>query len=127
MDPVGSNVRMLTKRDNSVGGSYSAWSSDGKTIAYTDQAGGPLEIFFCEIGTGVVSQRTFLGWTNSSVAWSPDGRTIAFQHHEFGRSDGACDLILMRRDGSDMRKIFTEKRNEITGRPALRSAYSAPP
>jgi len=60
-----------------------AWSPDGKTIAYSTDRGGKLDVWLHDIAGGTDRQLTNLpGFAGSACAWSPDGRSIAFLDHD---------------------------------------------
>ena len=56
-----------------------AWSPDGKTIAYSADRGGKLDLWLHDIASGTDRQLTNLpGIAGTACAWSNDGRSIAF-------------------------------------------------
>ena len=55
-----------------------AWSPDGKTLAYSTDRGGSLQIWLRDMATGQTSQLTRHTGAALSSAWSRDGRQIAF-------------------------------------------------
>jgi Tol biopolymer transport system component len=75
-----------------------AWSPDGKTLAYSTDRGGKLDIWLRNMATG--SERKLTGHKDAalSAAWSRDGRTIAFLDqtgslHTVGVDDGAIRQV----------------------------------
>jgi len=55
-----------------------AWSPDGKTLAYSTDRGGTLDIWLRDMATGAERNLTNHKDAALSAAWSRDGRTIAF-------------------------------------------------
>lgn len=77
MNADGSGARMLD--DRMAGGTRSAWSPDGKKLAYMRKSGAVSEVHTVTTTGGVQIQRlTGTGLSKDDPAWSPDGRWIAF-------------------------------------------------
>ncbi len=55
-----------------------AWSPDGKTLAYSTDKGGALDIWLRDMTTGASRQLTHFDGAAVSSAWSRDGKSIAF-------------------------------------------------
>ncbi len=55
-----------------------AWSPDGKTLAYSTDKGGSLDIWLRDMDSGETRQLTHFDGAAVSGAWSRDGRSIAF-------------------------------------------------
>lgn len=55
-----------------------AWSPDGKTLAYSTDRGGSLDIWLRDMATGQTRQLTRFRDAAVSSAWSRDGKSIAF-------------------------------------------------
>ncbi|MDR6625548.1 amidohydrolase family protein [Caulobacter segnis] len=55
-----------------------AWSPDGKTLAYSTDKGGTLDIWLRDMATGASRQLTHFDGAAVSSAWSRDGKSIAF-------------------------------------------------
>lgn len=55
-----------------------AWSPDGKTLAYSTDKGGTLDIWLRDMGAGTSRQLTRFDGAAVSSAWSRDGKSIAF-------------------------------------------------
>jgi Tol biopolymer transport system component len=55
-----------------------AWSPDGKTLAYSTDRGGKLDIWLRDMASGAERRLTTHKDAAVSAAWSRDGRTIAF-------------------------------------------------
>jgi TolB protein len=65
----GQNVRQITKK-NSIS-SFPAWSSDGKHLAYTSFARGPVQIYIRELSTGMEKSVRFKG-VQIAPSWVPN-------------------------------------------------------
>lgn len=60
-----------------------AWAPDGKSLAYSTDRGGELDIWLHDLATGSDRQLTNLpGQSLMSCTWSNDGRTIAFHDQD---------------------------------------------
>ncbi len=75
-----------------------AWSPDGKTLAYSTDRGGSLDIWLREMATGAERNLTRHKDAALSAAWSRDGRTIAFLDqagslHTVAVADGAMKQV----------------------------------
>jgi TolB protein len=103
------------------------WSPDGTEIAFVrgrddvgsddglradsvtpDQAGGASglvasDVYVLDVATGVERRLTHDPAVDTAPAWSPDSRSIVFSSNRGGL--GAQQLFVMRRDGSDQRKL----------------------
>jgi dipeptidyl aminopeptidase/acylaminoacyl peptidase len=55
-----------------------AWSPDGKTIAFSGQAGGISDLYLVDVASGRTTRLTSDREAQIHPAWSPDGATIAF-------------------------------------------------
>jgi tricorn protease len=53
-----------------------AFSTDGKTIAYSANYEGPTEIYSMPAGGGLPTRRTFEGGNAQVVGWTPDGKIL---------------------------------------------------
>jgi Tol biopolymer transport system component/imidazolonepropionase-like amidohydrolase len=74
--PVGGRAQALTQdRFSKVD---PAWSPDGKTLAYSTDKGGSLDIWLRDMATGEARQLTRFDGAAVSGAWSRDGKSIAF-------------------------------------------------
>lgn len=103
MDADGTNVQMLSTRDNVYGYVHPAWSPDSKKIVYGDTTGSAVDLFVCDADGKNNQQLTRLGYLNSLPAWSPDGKRIAFVHP--GPNQSNALLYLMDADGTNVRRI----------------------
>jgi tricorn protease len=86
---------------------HPAWSPDGKTIAYTTDAGGAQQVAVrpAEGGPEKILTSFAEGYFYQPL-FSPDGKTLAF-------SDGAHRLWMVGTDASKPRQVAQDKLNEI--------------
>ncbi len=62
---------------------HPAWSPDGKTLAFSSDASGTLQLWLLDLASGTARQLTNLADAAAvSAAWSQDGRLIAFLDQE---------------------------------------------
>ncbi|ADG10321.1 amidohydrolase [Caulobacter segnis] len=61
-----------------------AWSPDGKTLAYSTDKGGKLDIWLRDTASGESRQLTRFDGAAVSSAWSRDGKSIAFLNQNGG-------------------------------------------
>lgn len=74
--PIGGKARPLTQDGFSK--VDPAWSPDGKTLAYSTDKGGSLDLWLRDMATGESRQLTRFDGAAVSGAWSRDGKSIAF-------------------------------------------------
>jgi Tol biopolymer transport system component/imidazolonepropionase-like amidohydrolase len=74
--PIGGTPRRLTT-DPAVE-TEPAWSPDGKSLAYSSDRGGSMNIWIRDMQSGTDRQLTRLQVASMMPAWSPDGSRIAF-------------------------------------------------
>jgi Tol biopolymer transport system component len=96
---VGGDGRTLT--DDGSAHVQPAWSPDGDTIAYADNAGGTYHIFVMHQNGHDQTQVTSGDWIDTQPAWSPDGTRIAFTSNRGGN----YDIYTMAADGSDVQQV----------------------
>ena len=86
---------------------HPAWSPDGRTIAYTTDAGGAQQIAVrpAEGGPEKILTTFAEGYFYQPI-FSPDGKTLAF-------SDGAHRLWIVGTDASKPKQVAQDKLNEI--------------
>src|SRR5262249_21395888 len=99
----GRGLRRLTERPNRFGYVYPAWSPDGRTIAFSDDAGGVLEVFTVGADGRGLRQRSRLGGSNLYPAWSPDGQRLTFRHFAQEGSGGVWGGDASGRDPGPLR------------------------
>src|SRR6266568_5752769 len=61
--------------------SRAAFSPDGKTLAFSAQYEGPLEVYTMPVEGGLPTRRTFEGGAALVVGWTPDGKVLYATHH----------------------------------------------
>jgi serine/threonine-protein kinase len=70
------------------GGLWGAWAPDGRSLAISSNADGPINIFWIfQDGREAVRLTHSRDW-HHVTGWSPDGRTIAFGARELGAPTG---------------------------------------
>ena len=74
--PVGGKAKPLVK--DGFWCCDPAWSPDGRTLAYSTDRGGKLDIWLRDMATGAERKLTAHKDAALSAAWSRDGKTIAF-------------------------------------------------
>src|SRR6185503_2884820 len=97
LDPNFEELRLLY--------SQSAFSPDGKTLAFTGQHKGRDKLYLMDIKSKNTVRRMDLpleGVTNPS--WSPDGKRIAFS----GNHGGLTDLYIVDVDGKNLRQLTND-------------------
>ena len=99
----GSGERRLTRNPGNDFGS--AWSPDGRKIAFGRGAGGHSEQIYVMNADGSGQRRlTRLAAYNSVLAWLPDGKIAFVSFH--GPND--FEIYVMNADGSGLRNLTRE-------------------
>ena len=106
MNADGSGQRWLTLTLASWG--TSAWSPDGRRIAFGSNRGGNSQIYVMNEDGSAQQNLTPERSHDSAPAWSPDGRKIAFGSNRGGNSD----IYVMNTDGSRRRNLTRNLANE---------------
>jgi serine/threonine protein kinase len=90
--------------------SYPNWSPDGSKIIFSADSGdtdNKIDLYTINVnGTGLSNILTLPG-NETEAAWSPDGEWIAFTTDN--RSDGLKQLMIVRPNGTDLRRLSTDK------------------
>jgi TolB protein len=106
----GSGLRNLTR--NSAFDRISAWSRDGRRIAFVSFRDGSSELYVVNAdGSGQRRlTRNDLGDFTGPAAWSPDGRKLAFE----SRRDGNFDIYVMNVDGSGQKRLTRHPARDLS-------------
>ncbi len=84
--------------------SQSAFSPDGRTIAYTAQTGGKDVIYLEDVRTGGINRRLDTGLESMiGPSFRPDGKQLVFS----GAKGGFTNLYMIDVDGRNLRQITT--------------------
>lgn len=96
------------------------WSPDGRTIAFTSDRGGNLEVWLMDADGGNAHPLTGKADARGSdAAWSPDGEYLAVRHRETDTSSiGTWELWLHDRLGGDGVRL-TDKTAQAASEPAF--------
>jgi serine/threonine protein kinase len=90
--------------------SYPNWSPDGSKILFSADSGNTenkIDLYTINVdGTGMSNILTLPG-NETEAAWSPDSLWIAFTTDN--RSDGLKQLMIVRPNGADLRRLSTDK------------------
>ena len=78
-----------------------AWSPDGKTVAFESNATGHWEIYRVDVEGGNPVRLTAAPADNETPVWSPDGKKIAFESNR----DGNWEIYVMSADGSNPTRL----------------------
>ena len=90
-----------------------AWAPDGRSIAYTAEAGGVRKIFTRRLSGGDGEPLTSGAWDDIQPAWSPDGKTIAFvRARDAGKRLEPGD-VFGQYDGGDVWAVDVATRQEV--------------
>jgi len=106
MDAEGTNLRRLSFEGNYNDGA--AWSPEGDAVYYASRRGGKFEIVRTDVVTLETVQLTSGAGSNEAPTVSPDGRRIAFT----STRSGSPQIWVMDADGSNLRQLTREGRNE---------------
>jgi Tol biopolymer transport system component/imidazolonepropionase-like amidohydrolase len=78
--PIGSTPRRLT--NDAFVETDPAWSPDGKTLAYSCDRAGSMDLWLRDVQTGAERRLTELPGAETNAAWSPDGSRVAFTDND---------------------------------------------
>ena len=101
--PDGSGLRQLTNGPAGHSSFNTAWSPDGRVIAFDSDRTGVVQLFTMRADGSDVRQLTHDAGHNRGPAWSPDGTRIAFDSDRTG--PGTSAVYQMRPDGSHVRRL----------------------
>ena len=113
MNVDGSGQRRLAR------GWPSAWSPDGRSLAFTYERNGNFEVYVMNADGGRQRNLTRNPADDGSAAWSPDGRKVAFVRSPVEartpRELGPGDVYVMNADGSGQRNLTRTAASEGLG------------
>ena len=78
LDTKSTNVERRIKLPGIGAVSHVSWSPDGRTLAFSGQAGGISDLYLLDLKAGTIRQLTNDKYADIQPTWSPDGKTIAF-------------------------------------------------
>jgi Tol biopolymer transport system component len=84
----------------------SAWSPDGRTLAFVAQARGEDALYLLDVNEGRVRSKHRFGLDElQTPTFSPDGQEILF----VGIAEGQSDLYRVRRDGTNLTRLTRDR------------------
>ncbi len=78
LDTRSTNVERRIKLPGIGSVSHVSWSPDGRTLAFSGQAGGISDLYLLDLTNGTIKQLTNDKYADIQPTWSPDGKMIAF-------------------------------------------------
>ena len=103
---------------------FPAWSPKGDLIVFTSDRDGDWELYTIRPDSSGLRRLTNVPGNDAHPSWSPDGQWIAFASARGGFKDemargvgggqGAGDILVMRFDGSDVRRLTDDSSEEAT-------------
>ncbi len=86
--------------------SSSAWSSDGRFIAFVAKVGAEDALYIMDVEKGDITRKLTFGFDGvQSPTWSPDGDRIAF----VGLDGGAADLFTVDLETENLRRLTDDR------------------
>jgi Tol biopolymer transport system component len=91
--------------------SQSAFSNDGRSLAFTAQREGKDVMYIIDVASASVKRRVDLPSVDAiwSPTWSPDDRQIAFS----GTHGGITDLYIVDTDGKNLRQLTNDQYGDL--------------
>ncbi len=90
--------------------SQANWSPDGKYLAFAAKRGPRDEIVVADVARNKQVGRIQLKLSGvTTPSWSPDGKQLVFT----GYDGGLSDLFVVNRDGSDLRRLTSDKYGDL--------------
>jgi Tol biopolymer transport system component/predicted Ser/Thr protein kinase len=83
---------------------WSAYSPDGKRIAFASDRSGSMEIWTCHSDGSNLIQLTSVGGLVGNPRWSPDGKFIVFD----SRRAGQADIFVIGAEGGNPQRLTTD-------------------
>ncbi|HET7250931.1 MAG TPA: basic secretory protein-like protein [Gemmatimonadales bacterium] len=86
------------------------WSPDGKTVAFSAQVNGWIDLFLYDVATGAQRRLTNDLYADLQPVWSPDGRSLAFVTDRFDTDSatlkaGTYQLALFDLETGNIRRL----------------------
>ncbi len=90
--------------------SQANWSPDGKFLAFAAKRGPRDDIVVVDVARNKQVQRIQLQLSGvTTPSWSPDGKQLVFT----GYDGGISDLFTINRDGTDLRRLTSDKYGDL--------------
>jgi Tol biopolymer transport system component len=122
LDLASGSRRTLTS--SGANDNFPAWSPKGDLIVFASDRDGDWELYTIRPDGSGLKRLTNVPGNDAHPAWSPDGQWIAFASARGGFKDemargvgggqGAGDILVMRFDGSDVRRLTDDSSEEAT-------------
>lgn len=89
------------------------WSNDGSTLLFDRAVSGNHDVAVMDIRTGVTTPLAPHDAYDSDARWSPGDSLIVFHSDREGNETYDTRIYVMRRDGSDLRRVSPERRTAM--------------
>jgi len=106
----GTSVEMLTTGEGDA--SNPSWHPNGEIIAFSWTRGfepGNFNLFLMDVASRRIDQLTHGAGRNENPNWAPDGRHLVFASNRRGK----MQIFTMLADGTDVKQLTTQGRNEM--------------
>jgi TolB protein len=112
--------------NDQVHNQLASWSPDGSQIAFMSNRTGDLDIWVVNSdGTGLRNLTNFPRGAEGAPTWSPDGAFIAFTSDR--ATGGTPQLYVMTADGTNQRRLVSERVDRPTWSPLNFIAFTVGP